>query len=102
MGPPGFDQPLADAQSIYRDTIDIDAGTLTFVVWAWAIGSTDIANAGGVRLRRHCDRRRLLWVKTRTPLEHPDLLGAPVGALLPWPVVAGSDVVALASIAILI
>jgi hypothetical protein len=36
------------------------------------------------------------------PLEHPDLLGAPVGALLPWPVVAGSDVVALASIAMLI
>jgi hypothetical protein len=29
-------EPLADAQSIYRDTIDIDAGSLTFVVWAWA------------------------------------------------------------------
>ena len=29
-------KPLADTQSIYRDTIDIDAGSLTFVVWAWA------------------------------------------------------------------
>jgi hypothetical protein len=29
-------KPLADSQSIYRDTIDIDAGRLTFVVWAWA------------------------------------------------------------------
>jgi hypothetical protein len=29
-------KPLDDNQSIYRDTIDIDAGSLTLVVWAWA------------------------------------------------------------------
>ena len=29
-------KPLANAQSIYRDATDIDAGSLTFVVWAWA------------------------------------------------------------------
>jgi len=29
-------KPLDDSRSIYRDTIDIDAGRLTFVVWAWA------------------------------------------------------------------
>jgi len=29
-------KPLANSRSIYRDTIDIDAGSLTFVVWAWA------------------------------------------------------------------
>ncbi len=29
-------KPLDDARSIYRDTIDIDAGNLTFVVGAWA------------------------------------------------------------------
>ena len=29
-------KPLDDSRSIYRDTIDIDAGILTFVVWAWA------------------------------------------------------------------
>ena len=29
-------KPLGDSRSIYRDTIDIDAGSLTFVVWAWA------------------------------------------------------------------
>ena len=29
-------KPLDDSRSIYRDTIDIDAGSLTFVVWAWA------------------------------------------------------------------
>jgi hypothetical protein len=29
-------KPLDDSRSIYRDTIDIDAGTLTLVVWAWA------------------------------------------------------------------
>ena len=29
-------KPLGDSQSTYRDTIDIDAGVLTFVVWAWA------------------------------------------------------------------
>ncbi len=29
-------KPLDNSRSIYRDTIDIDAGTLTFVVWAWA------------------------------------------------------------------
>jgi hypothetical protein len=29
-------RPLGDLQSTYRDTIDIDAGSLTFVVWAWA------------------------------------------------------------------
>jgi hypothetical protein len=27
---------LDDSRSIYRDTIDIDAGRLTVVVWAWA------------------------------------------------------------------
>jgi hypothetical protein len=27
---------LDDSRSIYRDTIDIDAGRLTFLVWAWA------------------------------------------------------------------
>jgi hypothetical protein len=27
---------LDDDRSIYRDTIDIDAGSLTFLVWAWA------------------------------------------------------------------
>lgn len=27
---------LDASRSIYRDTIDIDAGVLTFVVWAWA------------------------------------------------------------------
>jgi hypothetical protein len=29
-------KPLDDSRSIYRDSIDIDAGSLTFVVWAWA------------------------------------------------------------------
>src|ERR1700730_9036877 len=29
-------KPLGDLQSTYRDSIDIDAGILTFVVWAWA------------------------------------------------------------------
>ena len=29
-------EPLDGHRSIYRDTIDIDAGTYTFVVWAWA------------------------------------------------------------------
>jgi hypothetical protein len=29
-------KPLDDWRSIYRDTIDIDAGNLTSVVWAWA------------------------------------------------------------------
>ena len=29
-------KPLDDLRSLYRDTIDIDAGGLTFVVWAWA------------------------------------------------------------------
>ena len=29
-------KPLDDKRSIYRDTIDIDAGWLTFTVWAWA------------------------------------------------------------------
>ena len=29
-------KPLDDTRSIYRDTMDIDAGSLTFVVWAWA------------------------------------------------------------------
>jgi hypothetical protein len=29
-------KPLGDLQSTYRDTIDVDAGILTFVVWAWA------------------------------------------------------------------
>jgi hypothetical protein len=29
-------KPLDDSRSIYRDTIDIDAGSLTFAVWAWA------------------------------------------------------------------
>jgi hypothetical protein len=29
-------KPLDDTRSIYRDTIDIDAGSLTFVVGAWA------------------------------------------------------------------
>lgn len=29
-------KPLDDKRSIYRDTVDIDAGWLTFVVWAWA------------------------------------------------------------------
>jgi hypothetical protein len=28
---------LGENQSIYRDTIDIDAGRLTFIVWAWAV-----------------------------------------------------------------
>jgi hypothetical protein len=29
-------KPLDVTRSIYRDTIDIDAGSLTFLVWAWA------------------------------------------------------------------
>jgi hypothetical protein len=29
-------KPLDDSRSIYRDTIDVDAGSLTFLVWAWA------------------------------------------------------------------
>jgi len=29
-------KPLDGSRSIFRDTIDIDAGSLTFVVWAWA------------------------------------------------------------------
>ena len=29
-------KPLDDSRSTYRDTNDIDAGSLTFVVWAWA------------------------------------------------------------------
>jgi hypothetical protein len=29
-------KPLDDSRSIYRDTIDIDASSLTFFVWAWA------------------------------------------------------------------
>jgi len=29
-------RPLDDSRSIYRDRIDIDAGRLTAVVWAWA------------------------------------------------------------------
>jgi hypothetical protein len=29
-------KPLDDSRSAYCDTIDIDAGSLTFVVWAWA------------------------------------------------------------------
>jgi hypothetical protein len=31
-------KPLGDNRSVYRDTIDIDAGSLTFVVWTWANG----------------------------------------------------------------
>jgi hypothetical protein len=29
-------KPRDDSRSLYRDTIEIDAGILTFVVWAWA------------------------------------------------------------------
>jgi hypothetical protein len=29
-------KPLDDTRAIYRDTIDVGAGSLTFVVWAWA------------------------------------------------------------------
>jgi hypothetical protein len=29
-------KPVNGSRSIYRDTIDIDAGSLTFVIWAWA------------------------------------------------------------------
>ena len=29
-------KPLDGSRSIYRDTIEIEAGSLTFVVWAWA------------------------------------------------------------------
>ncbi len=29
-------QPLDGSRSIYRDTIEINAGIFTFVVWAWA------------------------------------------------------------------
>jgi hypothetical protein len=29
-------KPLDDGRSILRDMIEIDAGSLTFVVWAWA------------------------------------------------------------------
>ena len=29
-------KPLGDNRSLYRDTIDIDAGVFTVVVWAWA------------------------------------------------------------------
>ena len=29
-------KPLDDSRSIYRDIIDLDAGSLTFVVWGWA------------------------------------------------------------------
>jgi hypothetical protein len=29
-------KPLDDSRSIYRDTIDIDAGRMTSLVWAWA------------------------------------------------------------------
>ena len=29
-------KPLEDSRSIYRDTIRIEAGSLTFLVWAWA------------------------------------------------------------------
>ncbi len=29
-------KPLNDSRSLYRDTIEIDAGILTFVVWVWA------------------------------------------------------------------
>jgi hypothetical protein len=29
-------KPLDGSRSIFRDTIDIDADSLTFVVWAWA------------------------------------------------------------------
>ena len=29
-------KPLDDSRSLYRDTIDIDAGIFTVVVWAWA------------------------------------------------------------------
>jgi hypothetical protein len=29
-------KPLDDSRSIFRDTIELDAGSLTFVVWAWA------------------------------------------------------------------
>jgi hypothetical protein len=29
-------KPLDDSRSLYRDTIDIDAGILTVLVWAWA------------------------------------------------------------------
>jgi hypothetical protein len=28
--------PLDDSRSIYRDTIDIEAGSLNWVIWAWA------------------------------------------------------------------
>jgi hypothetical protein len=29
-------EPLGDSRATYRDKIDIDAGILTFAVWAWA------------------------------------------------------------------
>jgi hypothetical protein len=29
-------KPLDNSRSFYRDTVEIDAGILTFVVWAWA------------------------------------------------------------------
>jgi hypothetical protein len=29
-------KPLGADRSLYRDTIDIDAGSFTFMVWAWA------------------------------------------------------------------
>jgi hypothetical protein len=29
-------RPLDENRSIYRDVIDIDAGSLTVLVWAWA------------------------------------------------------------------
>lgn len=29
-------KPLDESRSLYRDTIEIDAGKLTFIVWAWA------------------------------------------------------------------
>jgi len=49
-------KPLDDSRSIYRDTIDIDAGSLTFFVWAWANW-----------FYRHRQRRWRALVKTFIP-----------------------------------
>jgi hypothetical protein len=67
-------KPLDDTRSIYRDTIDIDAGSLPFVVGAWANCHRHVV---GVRLQQHCDRPRPLRVKgcrTKAPL---NTAGAP-------------------------
>jgi hypothetical protein len=48
-------KPLGQDRSIYRDVIDIDAGRLTALVWAWADWFYRHRHAAGARSQSACE-----------------------------------------------